>query len=77
MAIIKDIYDADTTGQSRSLSYRFTVDNLDDPLLLSLIELNKKQNKVWRNNCIRYRNISKSIYLCISIFKFPCGSSAV
>ena len=45
MAIIKDIYDADTTGQSRSLSYRFTVDNLDDPLLLSLIELNKKQNK--------------------------------
>ena len=62
MATIKDIYDADTTGQSRSLNYRFTVDSLDDPLLLSLIELNKKQNKVWRNNCIRSRTISKSVY---------------
>jgi len=62
MATIKDIYDADTTGQSRSLNYRFTVDSLDDPLLLSLIELNKKQNKVWRNNCIKSRTISKSVY---------------
>lgn len=61
MAIIKDVYDA-KPGNSRSNTYRFTVDNLDDPLYGQLKALIKKQNKNWRDMCIQSRSINQYVY---------------
>jgi len=61
MAIIKNVYDSDT-GSTRSNTYRFTVENLLDPMFLSLVKLNKDQNKVWRRNVIRARQVNELYY---------------
>lgn len=59
MAKIKDVYDWRNGHGSRSDSYRFTVETLNDPLYKSLVELTKNQNKIWRSNCIKLRRVSK------------------
>jgi len=78
MAIIKDIYDSNDRS-SRTDSYRFTVENLDDPLYTSLVSLNKKQNKVWRINCIEHRHINKYCYphKVVSMPRGPRVSSVI